>query len=51
MPNLWILGSEKVEEEGECEDGNTVILSRYEICVPGRMYILKPQGSLYCRVL
>ena len=29
MPNLWILGSEKVEEEGECEDGNTVILARY----------------------
>ena len=29
MSNLWILGSDKVEEEGECECGNTVILSRY----------------------
>ena len=31
MPKLWILGSEKVEEEGECEDGNTVILSRCKV--------------------
>ena len=28
LPALWHLGSEQLEEEGECEDGNTVQLCR-----------------------